>query len=43
MTWNASQEIQDTIAEIFDVYAKNTNMVYIDDLIQEIQDAANAA
>ncbi|MFR1518255.1 MAG: ABC transporter substrate-binding protein [Clostridia bacterium] len=43
MSWNASKEIRDSVAEIFEAYAQNPNMVYIDDLIQEIQDAANAS
>ncbi len=43
MTWNASREIKDRIVEIFEIYAKNPNLVYIDDLIQEIQNAANAS
>ena len=43
MSWNASKEIRDSVAEIFEAYAQNSNMVYIDDLIQEIQDAANAS
>ncbi len=43
MTWNATSEIKDSITEIFEIYAKNPNLIYIDDLIQEIQDAANAS
>ena len=43
MTWSASGEIRDSIAEIFETYAENTELMYIDDLLQEIQDAANAS
>lgn len=43
MTWSASGEIRDSIAEIFKTYAENTELMYIDDLLQEIQDAANAS
>ena len=43
MTWSASGEIRDSIAGIFKTYAENTELMYIDDLLQEIQDAANAS
>ena len=43
MTWSASGEIRDSIDEIFKTYAENTELMYIDDLLQEIQDAANAS
>ncbi len=42
MSWSASGEITDNIAEIFNKYAADTSLEHIDDLVQEIQDAANA-
>lgn len=42
MSWNAAKEVTDNIIDIFDMYAKNPNIIYIDDLVQNIQDAANA-
>lgn len=43
MTWSASGEITDSISEIFRTYAADTSLVHIDDMIQQIQDAANAS
>lgn len=43
MSWNASKEIKDTIADVFEAYKADKNMVYIDELLQNIQDAANAS
>ena len=43
MNWDASVEIRDTIADIFKVYAEDATITHIDDLLQVLQDAANAA
>lgn len=43
MSWNASGEIVNSIADIFRTYRDDKGMVHIDDLIQQIQDAANAS
>lgn len=42
LSWDASKEIKDAIADVFDAYAKDQSMVHVDELLQEIQDAANA-
>lgn len=42
MSWNASLEVKDAIADVFDAYTQNSTMTHIDELLQTIQDAANA-
>lgn len=42
MSWNASKEIKDAIADVFATYKADQSMMHIDELLQEIQDAANA-
>lgn len=42
MSWNASKEVKDAIAKVFDVYVEEQSISSIDELLQEIQDAANA-
>ena len=42
MSWNASLEVKDAIADVFDAYTQDSTMTHIDELLQTIQDAANA-
>ena len=42
MSWNASLEVKDEIADVFDAYTQDSTMTHIDELLQTIQDAANA-
>ena len=42
MSWDASLEIKDAVADVFDVYSQDSTMTHIDELLQTIQDAANA-
>ena len=42
MSWNASLEVRDAIADVFDAYTQDSTMTHIDELLQTIQDAANA-
>lgn len=43
MSWNASKEIKDAIADVFEEYKSDQTLLHIDELLQEIQDAANAS
>lgn len=42
MSWNASTEIKEGVADILSSYKENSGSIPIEDLIQKIQDAANA-
>ncbi len=43
MNWNASKEIKDNISRVFEKYVSDTSVTHIDDLLQVLQDAANAS
>jgi len=42
MSWNASKEVKDAIAVVLKTYSEAQSDVNLDELLQEIQDAANA-
>lgn len=42
MSWRASEEVKDSIADVLEEYASDKGIENIDDLLQEIQNAANA-
>lgn len=43
MSWNASVEINDALSSVFEEYTENVEMTHIDELLQAIQDSANAS
>lgn len=42
MSWNASKEVKDAVSKVFESYVEEQSVARIDELLQEIQDAANA-